>query len=112
MAKIAYLSRQALVTQGSGSSVTSGADFGVKNVSGFTRITGLASIVGSASIRMRTGINETGPYFVNSTWNVLSGTNILDTPNYGSWTYFDVTVAQSLAPAQSPIFSIYGEPVR
>ena len=61
MAKIAYLSRQALVTQGSGSVANSGADFGVKNVSGFTPISGIASVIGSMSIRMRTGISETAP---------------------------------------------------
>lgn len=108
MAGIAYLSRQALVTQSSGSVANSGADFGAKRVGGFTRITGLASVIGSMSIRMRTGISETGPFFVSSTWIVNSGPNILDAPNYGSWTYFDITASLS----QSPVFAIFGDPMR
>lgn len=106
--RIAYLPRQALVTQNSGSGVNSGSDFGAKQVGGFARLTGLASVIGSMSIRMRTGIAEGGPFFVSSVWSINSGTNILDVPNYGSWTYFDVTAALS----QSPTFSIYGDPVR
>ena len=108
MAKIAYLSRQALVTQGSGSAVSSGTDFGVKNVSGFTRITGLASVIGSMSIRMRAGISETGPFIVTSTWTVNSGFSTMDAPNYGSCLSIDITATVS----QSPTFQIFGDPVR
>ncbi len=107
MSKISYLSRQALVAQNA-VAVNSGSDFGAKNVAGFTRITGLASGVGSMTIRMRTGMAETGPFISSSVWTVNSGVNILDAPNYGSWVSIDITATVS----QAPTFSIYGEPVR
>lgn len=53
-------------------------------------------------------MSETGPFIVNSTWNVTSGTNTLDAPNYGSWTTFDITAVST--PAQ--IVQIFGDPVR
>jgi len=69
--------------------VGSGADFGVKNVAGFTRIGGVASIIGSMTIRLRGGLNQVGPFFVNSTWSVNSGVSVLDAPNNVSWLAID-----------------------
>lgn len=114
MAKIAYLSRQALVTQNN-IAVNSGADFGVTNVSGFTRLTGFATGVGSMTVRLRTGAGPTGPFIVSSNWVVNSGYQTMDAPNYGSWVAVDITnTTQTSAGAIAPsvVFQIFGDPVR
>jgi len=80
MAQIPYLSRQAVVTNN---------NTFVGSVVGFTRIGGVASIIGSMTIRLRGGLNQAGPFFVNSTWSVNSGVSVLDAPNNVSWLAID-----------------------
>ena len=109
MAKIAFFTRFALVTN-NGTAVASGQDFGVYQVTPYSRITGIASGVGSMSLRLRTGFTPTGPFVVSSTWVVNSGPNILDVPNYGSYITIDCTQATTTAP--TPNFQLFGEPVR
>lgn len=108
MAKISYLSRQALVVVDN-VFCGSGADFGAKNVSGFTRVSGIASVIGSVSIRMRSAINQAGPFITSSVWVANSGPTQFDAPNYGSYLSIDVTAAASQAACS---FAIYGEPLR
>jgi hypothetical protein len=60
------------------------------------------------TIRLRGGLNQAGPFFVNSTWSVNSGVSVLDAPNNVSWLAIDVTAINS----QVGNFAIYGEPVR
>ena len=94
MAGIAFLTRKALVHQ-SNVFVGSGADFGAQLTSAFTRITGLASVIGSMTIRLRNQIDLSGPFLVASNWSVSSGVNFLDVPNRADYTYINVTAANS-----------------
>ena len=99
--------RKILVSQDN-TFVGSGADFGAVPTGGFARLTGLASAIGSMTIRMRSAIDPTGPFLVSSNWSVNSGITYLDVFNYGAQTYFDVTATVS----QQCSFIIYGEPTR
>jgi len=106
MAGIAFITRTALVHE-SNSFVGSGADFGAQLTSAFTRITGLASMIGSMTVRIRSQMDVSGPFLVTSNWSVNSGVNFLDVPNRADYTYFDVTAANS----QVASLLIVGEPV-
>ncbi len=109
MARTAYLSRQVLFVNDN-VFVGSGTDFGTKGISAYTRISGLASVVGSATIRLRTSLgNPAGPFIVSSNWNVNSGPTVMDAPVFGSILSVDVTAVTSQAAYS---FAIYGDPVR
>jgi hypothetical protein len=88
--------------------VGSGADFGDVLTSQYSRLTGMASIVGSMTVRIRSAVASGGPYLVSSNWSVNSGPNLLDSINYGDYTRFDVTAAKS----QVCSILIRGEPLR
>jgi hypothetical protein len=109
MATYPYLSRQAIATAANNPSVTSGFAFDVRNVAGFTRISGVASIIGSASIRMRGALKENGPFITSSTWSVNSGVSLFDAPNYVNWMQVDVTAITTQSSAN---IGIWAEPVR
>ncbi len=86
------LTREGLVQR---SDVVSGSDFGPQLTSGFTRISGTASVIGSMTIRLQGRFIPTGPVFVSSNWAVNSGVSFLDVPCRTPYTAFDVTNASS-----------------
>ena len=104
---INILSREALVQQ-SNTFIGSGADFGAQLTSPYTRITGLASVIGSMTVRMRGTMAESGPFLVTSNWAVNSGVTFLDVPARTPYTSFDVTAANS----QVASLLFIGEPLR
>lgn len=91
-----------------GSSITGSFGIGVYNVSGFARLTGLTSAVGSFTFRYRLGISS-GNYQVASSFAVNSGGSSFDVLNPGAgWVEFAITAANS----QLFSLNVRGEPIR
>jgi len=109
VAGIAFITRKALLTQNN-ATVNSGADFGGVLTSAFTRLTGMASVTGSLSIRMQGKMDAAGPVLVSSVWVANSGINFFDVPNRTPYVNFDITVAAT--PGQVASILIVGEPLR
>ena len=109
MAGIAFITRKALLTQNN-VTVNSGSDFGGVLTSAYTRLTGLASVTGSLSIRLQGRMDPLGPVLVSSVWVANSGINFFDVPNRTPYTSFDITVAAT--PGQTASILIVGEPLR
>jgi hypothetical protein len=109
VAGIAFITRKALLTQNN-VTVNSGSDFGSALTTPFTRLTGLASVTGSLSIRLRGSIDPTGAALVSSVWVANSGVNFLDVPNRASYIAFDITACAT--PGQTATILITGEPLR
>lgn len=75
----------------------------------YTRPSGIASVIGSMTVPIRTSLVQSGgTVLVSSLWVCNSGPNFLDTPNRGSWVTVDVTAANS----QLATLQIVGEPLR
>lgn len=92
------------------SAVASGAsvDFGAFNVEKYSRFTGLASAVGSFTLRYRLAINS-GTWIVASAFTVNSGGSVFDVLNPGGKVAdFGITIANS----QVFTIGVLGEPVR
>ena len=81
-----------------------GAVLGVFPVAGFSRLTGLVSIVGSATLRIRTGATS-GTYAVTSTSAVNSGGNTFDSLLFGPV----VEVALTPASSQTATIALIGD---
>lgn len=110
MVRIPYASRQGLVSQNN-VAVSSGTDFGAVYTSPYTRLSGIAFLAsGSMSVRIRQYGSALGPTLTSTVWAVNSGVSILDVPNYASYTYIDVTAANT-APGLGTL-QIFGDPVR
>jgi hypothetical protein len=88
--------------------VDSGAILAEVYTGQYPRITGIATIIGSAKIRLRTSVDSGGPYLVSSNWAINSGPTYLDSVNYGHFHTIDVTAANS----QAGSFLLTGEPAR
>ena len=101
--------RQKLVAQtGLSSPGSEGVSFGVFNTGFFSRFGGFGSIVGSATLRYRTGINS-GTWLISSSFPVNSGVFNFDVLNHGVLTEFGFSQATSQA---INAILIYGEPIR
>lgn len=81
-----------------------GAVLGVFPVAGYSRLTGFVSIVGSATLRVRTGATS-GTYAVSSTSAVTSGATQFDHLLFGPV----VEVALTPATSQSATFVLMGD---
>jgi len=109
VAGIAFITRKALLSQNN-VTVNSGADFGGVSTAVFPRLTGMASVTGSLSIRMQGKMDPAGPVLVSSVWVANSGVNFFDVPNRTPYVNFDITVAAT--PGQTASILIVGEPTR
>lgn len=95
------------VPGGTPSRVDSGSDLGTRQVGGFSRFTGMFQSVGSFTLQWRMGVHS-GDYQVTSSIVINSGNTIFDTLNFGLYTNFTITAANS----QTPAFVVMGEPLR
>lgn len=75
----------------------------------YSLLQGVASIVGSMTIRFRTAAQSGGPFLVSSNWACNSGPNIMsNAPNYGIFHSIDVTASTS----QTATIQIVGDIAR
>ena len=91
------------------SAITTGgsADFGAFITSGYSRLTGLFSTVGSLTFRTR-GAVSSGTWLSTSAQAVNSGASNLDVLNFVRVSEFAITAAQSTAYS----IVVFGEPTR
>lgn len=99
--------RKTLISRINASFVGS-AGLGVVDASGFARLVGIFSNVGSLTLQYRMGV-ASGAYAVTSSVAVNSGGATLDVINYGGVIDFALTAINSQSNVS---FAIYGEAVR
>ena len=99
--------RSPVTPGGSSTTIPGSTDLGTYQTGGFSRLTGLFSVVGSMTLQYRMGVHS-GNYQVTSSVVINSGGSILDVINYGLHANFTITAANS----QTPTFLLLGEPIR
>jgi hypothetical protein len=88
-------------------SVVDSIGLGAFEVGKYSRLCGLFSVIGSATIRYRFGI-DAGAYQVSSSFTINSGAATFDVLNFGRFADFAVTAANSQVLAAL----IFAEPLR
>jgi hypothetical protein len=89
-------------------SVVGSIGLGVFNVSQYSRLAGMISIIGSATVRYQMGISS-GNYAVSSSFTANSGGSVFDVLNYGRAVDCSQTAANSQVVGG---ILICGEPLR
>jgi hypothetical protein len=92
---------------GNSTTIPGPTNLGAYDTGGYSRLAGLFSTVGSMTLRWQMGVYS-GNYQVASSVVINSGGTIFDVINYGRFTNFTITAANS----QTPTYVILGEPLR
>ena len=101
-------SRKALVNTTLDVVGSAGTPIGVYDTGGYARLTGLLSVVGSATFRVEQGVNS-GSFQVSSAFTVNSGGSSFDVVNLGNHTRLSLSQAASQSGI---VVAVYGQPLR
>lgn len=87
---------------------SAGVALGVYNATHYSRLAGLVSVIGSATLRYQLGVDSSA-FQVSSTVAINSGAAVIDVLNYGH--HVNLSFSQA-ASQQGMAVLIYGEPLR
>ena len=98
---------QKTLFSGVAATVVGSTGLGVFDTSKFSQFTGMLSVTGSVTLRWRLGI-QSGTYLVTSSMIVNSGPAIFSTANFGKYSEWGFSAANS----QTPSYIVQAEPLR